>query len=109
MEPRLAQHEHNNRGEKPEMRPKQCVIDSRNGRIIMEYYNHRFVAYATPKKNAKKPDSIRLLGKKLRSLIFSLVFLHTTRVGQKFAKDRNSYETLDLRTNLYSWYPERRR
>ena len=50
IEPTLAQHEHNNCGKKPEMRPKQCVFDPRNnGRIVMEYYNHLFVAYATLK------------------------------------------------------------
>ena len=38
MELRLAQLEHNNRGKKTEMRTKQCVFDSRNGRMIMKYY-----------------------------------------------------------------------
>ena len=50
MELRLAQLDFN-RGKKPEMRPKECVFDSHNGRIIMEYlpaHNHLFVAYATP-------------------------------------------------------------
>ena len=57
----LAQHEHINRGKKPEMRLKRCVFDPRNnGRIVMEYYNHLFVAYATQKENAENPDFIRL-------------------------------------------------
>ena len=75
----------------------------------MECYNHLFVAYATPKKNAESPVFIRLLGKKLSSLLFLRVFLHTNRVGQNSPGDRNSCKTLDLRMNLYSWYPERQR
>ena len=39
MELTLAQLEHNNRGKKPEMMPKQCVFDSRNDRIIMKYFS----------------------------------------------------------------------
>ena len=85
MELRLAQLEHNRREKKPEMRPKQCVFDSRNGRTIMEYYSHLFVAYATAKKNAENTVFIRLLGRNLSSLIHSRVFLRTTRVGQKIA------------------------
>ena len=34
----------------------------------MEYYNHLFVAYATPKIFAKNPDFIRLLGKNVAKL-----------------------------------------
>ena len=104
---RLAQLEHNNRGKKPEMRPKQCVFASRNGRKIMECYNHLFVDYATPKKNAENPVFIRLLGKNLRSLIFSRVFCILLQQDKNPPCDRNSYKTLDLRMNLYSWYPER--
>ena len=85
MELSLAQHKHNNCGKTPEMKPKQCVFDSCNGRIVTEYYDPLFVAYATQKKNAENPDFIRLLDKNLRSLTCSRVFLHTTRVGQKFA------------------------
>ena len=85
MELRLSQHELNNRGKKPEMRPNQSVFDSRNGRIVMKHYNHLFVAYPTSEKNAENPNFIRLLGKSLSSLIFSGVCLHTTRVGQTSA------------------------
>ena len=53
---RLAQLEHSSQPwKKPEMRPKECVFDSRNDRIIMEYYNDLFVAYATPKKIVENP------------------------------------------------------
>ena len=85
MKLRLAQLEHKNHGKKPEMMPKQCVFDSRNGLIIMEYYSqlpshvflfisvswnscphyHLLVAYATPKTEAENPDFIRLLGQSL--------------------------------------------
>ena len=51
----------------------------------MKYYNHLFVAYATPKQIAESPVFSRLLGKNLSSLIFSRVLLHTTLVGQKIA------------------------
>ena len=70
----------------------------------MEYYNHLLVAYATRKQIAEKPVFIHLLGKYMSSLIFSRVFLHATRIGQKFAMHRNSHKTLGLRMNLYSWY-----
>ena len=63
MELRLAQLEHNNRGKQPEMRPNECVFDSHNGRIVMEYvpaHNQRFVAYATPKTIAENVDFICL-------------------------------------------------
>ena len=85
MELRLAQLEHNNRATKPEMKLKQCVFDSRDGRIIMEYYSQLLsfvflfifvswnscphyqllVAYATQKKEAENPDFVRLLGQSL--------------------------------------------
>ena len=88
MEPRLAQLEHNNRGKRPEKRPKQCSFGSHNGRIIVETcpHHHLFVAYATQKTIAEYTDFIRLLGKNLvSSLTFSRVFLHTTRLGKKIA------------------------
>ena len=55
----------------------------------MEYlpvHNHLFVAYVTPKTFAENLDLIFAYGKNLfNSLIFSRVFLHTTRVRQRFA------------------------
>ena len=82
---RLAQLEHTNRGKMFERRPKHCVFDSRNGRIIMEYYNYLFVAYATPKSFVENAVFIRLywIQPKLANIFTG--FLHTTRVGQKFA------------------------
>ena len=74
---RLAQLENKNRGKMPEMRSKQCVFDSLDGRV-MEYYNHLFVAHATPKQIADDPVFVRLLGKNMSSLKFSLAFLHAT-------------------------------
>ena len=48
--------------------------------------NHLFVAYAEPKKIAENSDFIRLLGHKPKlANVFAVFFLHTTRVGQKFA------------------------
>ena len=83
-----------------------------NGPIVLEYLlrpnNHLLVAYAVPKKIAENLDSIRLLGQKpkLAIIIFSRIFLHATRVGQKLPFDRNSYQTLHLGMNLCSWCPE---
>ena len=55
----------------------------------MEYLlrpnNHRFVAYAAPKKNAENSDFIRLSGQKPKLANIFEGFLHTTRVGQKIA------------------------
>ena len=60
MELRLAQLKQNNRGKRSEMGPKQCVFDSHNNRIIMEYlpaHNQLFVAYATQEKKLNIPIS----------------------------------------------------
>ena len=64
---------------------------------------YRFVAYATPKTFAENPVFMRLLGKNLSSLIFSRVFLPTTRAGLKFAmrtqfvqNDRPQDESIQL-------------
>ena len=75
----------------------------------MEYDYHLCVAHETPNENAENPSFIPLLGKNLRLLMSSRFFLHTTRVGQKFAMRPQVLKTLDLNMNLYSWYPERRR
>ena len=86
---RLAQLEHNNCGETHKMRPKYCVFDSRNCRIIMGYNNKTPYSLSPIRhgKNGGKSRFYSLIGyKNLSSPIFSRVFLHTTtRVGQKFA------------------------
>ena len=56
------------------------------------------------KKTLEIPISFAYWVRNLSSLMFSRVFLHTTRVGPC---DRNSYQTLDLGMNLCSWCPER--
>ena len=61
------------------------------------------------KKSLKIPISIAYWVRNLSSLIFSRVFLHTTRARRNNACDRNrkSYKTLGLGMNLCSWCPER--
>ena len=54
---RLAQLEHNYRGKRPEMRPKHCVFDSRNGRIIMEYYLYNSLKMINQQSAARSTSS----------------------------------------------------
>ena len=48
------------------MSRKQCVLDLRNGKKEMIYYNHNFVVYVTPKTIAASPDFVRFLRKKTK-------------------------------------------
>ena len=78
------------------MRPKQCVFDPRNnGQIVMEYYNHLFVADGTPKGNAVKPETIRL--DQLLLEIFSRLFLSLTGISDD--KNKN-YPLWDQKSSL---------
>ena len=77
---RLAQLEHNNCGKKPEMRPIHCVFDSRNGRIIMEYYDHVFSLMRHRKHLLKIPFSFAYWVKpKLANIFAGLLAYYSSR------------------------------